>query len=502
MNWFHDYIPSYGAKMDETEKYQQRLQAIAEKRRMQEQQEQAKRDVEDERLRLQQLKRKSLRDQWLMEGPLSSPATPTSPSSQDSPYSPLWGPHTPETEKRIDDLQEESRRLAEGEQLKEQTEDGKTETTNAAEATEDVLQNGQEKPTRSDAIEDVATKGLSSLLAETAAVLTNGSTGGEAQTNPIPLEINTSASGTTEPVVVSDGTIATALLGYVHTEPGLTPAVRGGDDDDEDEDILVMRAERVIILTDEDVPPQGEEKEEQQQEEEEEEEESVPLDAAQGEAEGETMVKVEAAALETSAVTPHGEQCERSEAPDTVAPEASDSSADIQMAGDTTSNEEAGRVADGGSIAPNTDPSLQSPTGVPAVASVPIYSHGPPSPRLGPEGETGTEAGAPAAAAAPGDGDGASGLASPAQPPTPLASHFQDVPLVEPRGSGAQPGEQEPLLAKTKPPQTKAGGPALVEARRGPPSGAEPHATTAANSHGGEEGVSPKHKTCQCCSVM
>ncbi|XP_061535342.1 paralemmin-3 isoform X2 [Phycodurus eques] len=72
--------------MDEAEKYQQRLEAIAEKRRQQEEQERAKREMEDEKLRLQQLKRKSLRAQWLMEG------APLSPSSLDSQSrrSPLW----------------------------------------------------------------------------------------------------------------------------------------------------------------------------------------------------------------------------------------------------------------------------------------------------------------------------------------------------------------------------------------------------------------------------
>ncbi|GAA6066874.1 paralemmin-3 isoform X1 [Tachysurus ichikawai] len=70
--------------MDEAEKYQQRLQAIAEKRRLQEEQDRAKRQLEDEKLRQQQLKRKSLRDQWLLEAP------PLSPDSA-GPRSPLWG---------------------------------------------------------------------------------------------------------------------------------------------------------------------------------------------------------------------------------------------------------------------------------------------------------------------------------------------------------------------------------------------------------------------------
>ncbi|KAK0140146.1 hypothetical protein N1851_022901 [Merluccius polli] len=358
----------------------------------------------------------------------------------------------------------------------------------------EVLQNGQESTTGSDAIEDVATKDLSPLLDETAVVLSNGSAEGEAETNHIASELNTFTSGTTEPVVVSDGTIATALLGYVHTQPGLTPDASQMVDD-EDEGILVMRAERVI-LTDEDLPPQGQEEEE--------EEESGPLNMAQGEAEGETMAKVETAPLETSASAPHGEECERSEALDTVAAEAGVST------GDADSNKEGAEgVADGEPSAPTADPSLQSPAGTvggSTVASVPIYSQAPPSPlspRPGPEGETGTEqAGAPAAAAAP--GDGASELASLATAPAALPSHFQEVPLAEVRspGAGPGPGEQEPLLGQAKAPQTKAGGPGVAGAHGGPPAGAEAHATARAVNRGGEEGVSPKSKTCQCCSVM
>nr|XP_046167209.1 paralemmin-3-like [Oncorhynchus gorbuscha] len=82
--------------MDEAEKYQQRLQAITEKRRLQEEQERAKREMEEERLRLQQLKRKSLRDQWLMDGP-------SSPTSSE-PRSPLWGSQAQEMEQHIDNV--------------------------------------------------------------------------------------------------------------------------------------------------------------------------------------------------------------------------------------------------------------------------------------------------------------------------------------------------------------------------------------------------------------
>ncbi|KAJ8251765.1 hypothetical protein GJAV_G00225200 [Gymnothorax javanicus] len=69
-------------EMDEAEKYQQRLQAIAEKRRVQEEEERRRRETEEERLKLQQLKRKSLRDQWLLETPPSSPGGPGADSAQ------------------------------------------------------------------------------------------------------------------------------------------------------------------------------------------------------------------------------------------------------------------------------------------------------------------------------------------------------------------------------------------------------------------------------------
>ncbi|XP_053194719.1 uncharacterized protein LOC128379122 isoform X2 [Scomber japonicus] len=53
--------------MDETENYQQRLQAIAERRRHQEEEEKLRRETDEEWLKTAQKKRKSLRDQWLSE---------------------------------------------------------------------------------------------------------------------------------------------------------------------------------------------------------------------------------------------------------------------------------------------------------------------------------------------------------------------------------------------------------------------------------------------------
>uniref|UniRef100_A0A8D3AV77 Paralemmin-3 n=1 Tax=Scophthalmus maximus TaxID=52904 RepID=A0A8D3AV77_SCOMX len=62
--------------------------------------------------------RKSLRDQWLMEG---APLSPASPDGQ-GPRSPPWGSHAHEAENHIDKLQSDSQHLEE--EKKEQMEDG------------------------------------------------------------------------------------------------------------------------------------------------------------------------------------------------------------------------------------------------------------------------------------------------------------------------------------------------------------------------------------------
>ncbi|TSK87523.1 Paralemmin-3 [Bagarius yarrelli] len=68
--------------MDEAEKYQQRLQAIEEKRRMQEEEEKVKRGVDEECLKLAQQQRKTLREQWLMDRPAVTPSSPEDPKLQ------------------------------------------------------------------------------------------------------------------------------------------------------------------------------------------------------------------------------------------------------------------------------------------------------------------------------------------------------------------------------------------------------------------------------------
>uniref|UniRef100_A0A8D2E1N1 Paralemmin 3 n=1 Tax=Sciurus vulgaris TaxID=55149 RepID=A0A8D2E1N1_SCIVU len=73
--------------MAESSLYRQRLEVIAEKRRLQEEIRAARRELEEEKLRVQRLKRKSLRERWLMDGAAEGPEQPEDPDSKD-PQSP------------------------------------------------------------------------------------------------------------------------------------------------------------------------------------------------------------------------------------------------------------------------------------------------------------------------------------------------------------------------------------------------------------------------------
>lgn len=210
--------------MDEAEKYKQRLEAIAEKRRLLEEQERAKRDMEDERLRLQQLKRKSLRDQWLMEGP------PLSPSPSDPPHSPLWGTQAQEIEKRIEKLESQAQHLAEtDEKLKDVMEDGQIQETmvvdkTATEITQDAVHNGKNV---TELGEDIVTENPQSDKV----ILTNGAGETEEEISEAALVINGLSDETKSVQVNADNNVA--------------------DDDDED-GTMVIRAECIMIVDESD----------------------------------------------------------------------------------------------------------------------------------------------------------------------------------------------------------------------------------------------------------
>uniref|UniRef100_A0A8C3WA76 Paralemmin 3 n=2 Tax=Catagonus wagneri TaxID=51154 RepID=A0A8C3WA76_9CETA len=81
------WSPGTPMPMAESFLYRQRLEVIAEKRRLQEEIRAARRELEEEKLRVERLKRKSLRERWLMDGSAEEPERPQDPTSQD-PQSP------------------------------------------------------------------------------------------------------------------------------------------------------------------------------------------------------------------------------------------------------------------------------------------------------------------------------------------------------------------------------------------------------------------------------
>ncbi|XP_040001293.1 paralemmin-3 isoform X2 [Xiphias gladius] len=475
--------------MDEAEKYKQRLEAIAEKRRQQDEQDRARREMEDEKLRLQQLKRKSLRDQWLMEG---APLSPAFPDAQ-SPCSHLRDSQAEEIEKHIDKLQSESQRLAE-EKEKEQMEDGQMEAVKVSEAGAEmvqdvVVQNGENNATASETTEDEVKTNKSPLLDETAVVLTNGGGDLDAETSHKASEqgIQSNSNG---PISVTEGVVNMKL------EPGLSLGVSGAESDrvqdvnineEEEEGTLVIRAECVIITDEGDYVPQDLRPQEDQQEAMQSEETPLPNQEAGNERGGavEEVIKTEAALKSFT-------QPEKSEETEPTA-EAQPATGDGNVEGDVKTNEN----GDGETKAEGQDKKsedrtsvqLQSPAAVlegTTVPSVPVYSEAQPS-TLTPKAEG-------EAAMSPGGAE----AALKAQDRSTMPGQFQEVPLADPQENQRTEvglGEQEPLLSQAKAPNAQA-----KPAATNSPANKETHSPTRGSQ--GEETEAPKGRACQCCSVM
>ncbi|XP_053075735.1 paralemmin-3 isoform X3 [Acinonyx jubatus] len=81
------WSPATPMPMAESSLYRQRLEVIAEKRRLQEEIRAARRELEEEKLRVERLKRKSLRERWLMDGTAEEPEQQEDSTSKD-PQSP------------------------------------------------------------------------------------------------------------------------------------------------------------------------------------------------------------------------------------------------------------------------------------------------------------------------------------------------------------------------------------------------------------------------------
>ncbi|KAM7394105.1 hypothetical protein PAMP_020925 [Pampus punctatissimus] len=376
-------------------------------------------------------------------------------------------------------LQAENQHLAEEEEkLKEQMEVGQTEAVKVAEAgveisQDGVVQNGENNTTGSETTEGEMKTNQIPLLEEAATVLTNGREDTKANINHDAAEQITQST--------TNGPIEAAECVSMMLEPGLSLDVSEADHGqvpnfsvhEEEEGTLVMRAECVIITDEGD---------------------DVPEDLTSQEDQHETMQPEEALLLNPEA-GPEGveaveEVLKTEAAPETSpdlenrpTPEAQPAIRDKDVKNekaDGESNAEAkvNQLEEGQASVQVLSPAnaLEGTT----VALVPVYSEVQPSAitlDLGAEGE------APMAAEE-------AEAALKVQDPATIADQFQEVPLANPQEkqrTEAEPSEQEPLLSQAKSPNTQA----------------EPAAASnPASTNQGDGPEAPKHKTCQCCSVM
>ncbi|XP_073478853.1 paralemmin-3 [Aquarana catesbeiana] len=93
--------PESSVKMEETQIYSQRLHGITEKRRILSEVDRIQGELDQQRVKLQQLKRKSLRDRWLMDG-----LVPTAGVEAENPLSETEG-HIKDLELQLESLQSE-----------------------------------------------------------------------------------------------------------------------------------------------------------------------------------------------------------------------------------------------------------------------------------------------------------------------------------------------------------------------------------------------------------
>lgn len=462
----------------EAEKYQQRLKAIAEKRRIQEEQERARREIEDERLRLQQHKRKSLRDQWLMEGP------PTSPDST-GPRSPLWGAKAQEIETHISKLQVTSEQLAEEElKLKQLIEDGFSQTGTDAQTHHKgeavvepveaaiaetapngpIVENGKEEKiddsvqAQNHDAEEAGPVTDAKTETDTTPPL-NGNVEGESSHNTPEEDEHASANNfNSHPGEgLGAGGVTMTFLGFKEAEPG-----QGVDEDDDGG--AIIRAERVIITDEGEEIPKEDDKTAQE----------PTVDATNEDTSGNTE---ENGAEEKTETHPEAssdpEQTEEIE--DSPAEEIQ-IVADVAVEVKTQDLQDLEQEEKDLPESTETQPQNVTVDGAIEAAQVPLYSTTQPSPTIRAKvGAITTESQTP--------------KDEEVMPATRISlSQFQEVPL---DGAGEtaesnvkaetekQRAEQEPLLVSKAAAQLD---------------------TSATNR--AEDAGAPKLKTCQCCSIM
>ncbi|XP_019717918.1 paralemmin-3 [Hippocampus comes] len=380
--------------MDEAEKYQQRLEAIAEKRRLREEQERAKRDMEDEKLRLQQLMRKSLRDQWLMEG---APLSPSTLDSQ-SPHSPPW------SSQEVGQHRLRSRNVGfAGEDEKEQI---------TQDQTEDLDMDAGDMGT----VEDHAMKAIQTLRDEDASVLMNGE-------GDLKSGLKQNCEDASEKPVITNGPSGSILVENhgQHDAPRSCMEMEEG--------IVAMRAERVVISDDEEVALQ------------EHQEEGVTVEEVQVAPEA----LKELAKDESSVAIRAGSTHEETKDEDTEA----ETSASVLLQSRAQTKDEDTKTEASPPVLP------QSPAGpleAIQVTPVPVYSEPCcPPPEEAPQAQEEVKAMTPASEVL----DMSTKAQGDALIPPP---QFQEVSLSDPtenHRTEARPAEQEPLLEEAKAPEVQ-----------------------------------------------
>uniref|UniRef100_A0A087Y6Z7 Paralemmin 3 n=1 Tax=Poecilia formosa TaxID=48698 RepID=A0A087Y6Z7_POEFO len=428
-------------RMDEAEKYKQRLEAIAEKRRLQEEQDKVRREKEDERLRQQQLKRKSLRDQWLMEG---NPLSPLSPNTQNT-VSSLWGTQEQDMEKHADRYCLFCEALKEAETkillLSEQTTSKKGTILNTSEKRQRVHRCVGWDAAETEPAGDEIKVNQNTPQGETAVVLTNGGGSGEDVSGQ-------SETSTIEPA----GTTKDASNAEMESEMSTTatalsqvPKADANEEEGEEDGTLVMRAECVYI-TDEGDDVSGD------------------LSSLKDQQE--------------FTQNPEGVQ-EIVEVVEQVAELTPEDRGDIK--GDTEPNgqPDEGTEVEGRDEKQEGPDCPQPPTALDsgAVSLVPVYAEASPSALIS---ETEAEAKAEPPAA-----PDVTEEAVKVEERACNLGQFQEVLLTDSQdnqNTEAEPGEQEALLQKIPSPDLNTRSPSKASQ--------------------GEKSETPKKQTCQCCSVM
>uniref|UniRef100_A0AAX7V2I6 Paralemmin 3 n=1 Tax=Astatotilapia calliptera TaxID=8154 RepID=A0AAX7V2I6_ASTCA len=393
--------------------------------------------------------RKSLREQWLMEG---APLSPTSLDAE-SLHSPPWSAQAQHMEEHIEKSQSENKQLAdEQEKLEQRTEDSETVK---------MLHAGDEKSESDTEVYQEAP------LDENGVIVTNGVENTEVSASD---ENNQSlTNGPTSDVSVEMG----KNLDVSEEDPVKVPNTNVKEEEEE-EGTLVMRAECIFITDDGDdvsgeVVPQADQQESVQSDQ-----ILLPNPEAEASKEG-------------------GEAAEEDVQTETFTEPESEPLGDIDDSIKANPGEDEDRdVKTEGQDNELKDPacvqsqSLISPPESTVVALLPVYTEAQPS-NLSPNLQVQAEE----SAAVPEETE----AASKAQEATCLTDQFQEVPLAdaqENQRTEAGSGEQEPLLLNAKAPST------MVE-----PAGADSPANAGApNPNAASQGESTKPKKCDCCSVM